>query len=127
MKHCDRVLRALLLPALVLVITGGSVFGQAANKRQGPPADQPNQPASGLTMTISSQLPVPPNQGEAPRNDQPGIEANYTIPALSVVPTLDGVLSPGEWSDAAVFNSTPIAYYPTHGIGTKVYMKVDAC
>ena len=65
------------------------------------------------------------------RNDAPGLEAGsesmskatatLDIPPVQIIPVIDGVLSPGEWSDAVQIN-------PANLTGTSTaWMKIDAC
>ncbi len=113
------------LAMLFATIPGfGILHAQDYSKRQRLPEDPNRKQKTSATMTVSSPIPAAPSAPVA-TNERPVVLANYTIPALSVVPNLDGVISPGEWTDALVLTPTPI--FGWLGAGSKIYMKVDAC
>lgn len=72
-----------------------------------------------------------PNSPDLISNEQSGKDAMATtprilaplqIPAASITPTIDGIISPGEWTDALVINQAG-----GYSSGNVTYMKNDAC
>ncbi len=123
MKPCGKMLKRLSLILFMLAVSGGSLFSQAPEKRQRMPEDRLPEPRTSATITVSN--PIPPAAPLPPAGERPLPLSGSTIPAAVITPNLDGVISPGEWSDALVITPAPI--FGWLGAGSKIYLKNDAC